>query len=184
MQGDIIMAKKQIITVVWIDSVGNIVSRSFTVIKTENNIIYGQFADGKKLGFSSKNVKNGIAFVFENNKKQLHILDPNEWRNIPLKDYDIKEYRFNLRNFREQESVSSINRWTLPKTNLEKLLPIFRMMIITICIGALGYFAFKFAGIVLNDSVSPLKTACNIIIPPAPVPIDVPVINGTAVPIY
>jgi len=89
------------------------------------------------------------------------------------------ELRFNLQNFSLQESKASIHRWTLPKDTIAKLAPLFKLLMICIVIGVIGWAALKFGTYVLDVVMKSRVMDCSQLIPQVQIPIGTtnPIIN-------
>lgn len=168
-------------TCVWIDDTGAIKLRVFNIIKLEQDDLIIRFIDGKdgELRIPKKCIRAKRVMIFKLSSGKIKVQNPDNWKSIDLASKNIKELRFNLQNFSLQESKSSINRWTLPKDTLTKLSPLFKLLMICIVIGVIGWAALKFGTYVLDVVMKARLLDCSQVLPKAPIPIGAEIINST-----
>ena len=158
-------------TCVWIDCVGSIKLRVFNMIKSEEDKVIIDFGNNEQYKINNKNIRAKRCMIFSTSEGKIIVQNPDNWKNINLKGYDIKELRFNLQNFSLQEGKSAIHRWTLPKDTISKLSPLFKLLMICIVIGVLGWAALKFGTYVLDVVMKSRLIDCSQIIPQVQIPI-------------
>ena len=110
--------------------------------------------------------------------EKINVQNPNNWKNIPLKKYKIKELRFNLQNFALQEGRASIHRWTIPPDRIARLSPLFKLLMICIAMGVMGWSALKFGAYALDVVMKSRLYDCVKVLPKMPSPIGA-IINAT-----
>lgn len=176
------MAKKNIRkgTAIWINEIGAIKNRVFDV-KAENKekgLVLISFGKGEEYTIKKSNIRAKRVVIYKKGDGKIIAQNPDGWGRIDLPKRGIKTLRFNLQNSSLQESRSAIHRWTNPKSTIDKLTPIFKLMFICIVIGVIGWAAFKFGGHVLDIIVRSRIMDCSQLLPKAPTPIGA-VINNT-----
>lgn len=165
--------KEQELTALWINEIGNIKTRRFKVLKVEGNKVTALFDDNKKYIFDKSKIRGQNVVVIEDANGKVKLVDPESWKKIDYNAEGIKEFRFNLQNFRQQESVSAISRWTLPKSTLDKILPLLKFLLIGAAVAVVGWAAFKYAGYIFNNILGAFRFDCISLVPNKQVPIDV-----------
>jgi len=178
------MAKKNtnLGTAVWVDEVGSIKFRVFTVVsKNIDKTLTIDFGNNEKYNVDEKNIRAKRCVIYKTPEGKIIVQNPDNWKNIDLKSYQIKEIRFNLQNISLQEGRAARKRWTLPDSLANKLMPLFKLLFICIVIGVLGYFALKFTGIILSNINTARLQDCASILPKIPSPISSPLgVNVTS----
>jgi hypothetical protein len=157
------MSKKSLAqgTAVWINSIGLIQHRTFSVLKEENNILTISFSKDEVYEIDKSNVRARKILVYQKSNGEIIIQNPNKISLINLNKKNVKTLRFNLQNTSLQESKAAIYRWTLPKDIVDKLGPIFKLLFICIAVAVIGWAAFKFGGHALDLVTSARTLDCN-----------------------
>jgi hypothetical protein len=170
-------------TCVWIGSVGEIKLRVFNIVKTEEDKIFIDFGNNETYKVPKKYIRAKRIMMFQLPSGKVIAQNPDNWKNIDLKGYNIKELRFNLQNFSLQEGKSSIHRWTLPKDTISKLSPLFKLLMICIVIGVIGWASLKFGTYVLDVVMKSRLLDCSQLIPQIQVPIGTAINTSLTTPI-
>lgn len=171
------MAKKPAFeegTCIWINETGGIRPRVFRIIEDVDDKVIIDFGNGEAYKVRRRNIRAKRLVIWQT-KNEIKVQDPDRWKDMALKKYDIKELRFNLQNFAIQEGRASIHRWTLPLDKITKLSPLFKLLMICLVVGVIGWAAMKFGTYALDLVMKSRIIDCNSIIPRPPVPIGVPV---------
>lgn len=159
-------------TCVWINEVGSIDYRIFDIIEEKGNpeveIIFNPTETYK---IKRSNIRGNRLLIFKLPSGKLVIQNPDKWRDLDLKSKGIKEFRFNLQNFSLQESKASIQRWTTPEDIIKKLTPWFKILIVALCVGVLGWYSLKFFSQVFTQVIGARTVDCMDLIPKIPVPL-------------
>lgn len=158
-------------TCVWVDEVGAIKLRVFDVIKSEEGKITINFENGEQYIIPKKCVRAKRVLIWNKSDGKIIVQNPDKWKDIDLKKHKIKELRFNLQNFALQESKASIHRWTIPKDTITKLSPLFKLLMICIVIGVIGWSAMKFGSYVLEVVMQSRVADCASVLPKTQIPI-------------
>jgi hypothetical protein len=157
-------------TAVWIEETGAIQKRVFKVIKRENGIATISFGNNERYSFNQNYIRKRRCLIYKTNKG-IVVQNPDKWRDLDLKSFGIKTLRFNLQNVSIEESKSANHRWTLPEDLIKRLSPLFKILLISIAVGVIGWAAFKFAGVVLTDVLPSRTMDCANLLPKVPNPI-------------
>ena len=178
------MAKKESLnqgTCVFIDDVGAIKIRVFNILSVEEDKLVISFVDNpqEQYRIPKKYVRAKRVMIIKDSSGKIYVQNPDNWKKIDLKSKGIKELRFNLQNFSLQESKASIHRWTLPKDTIAKLAPLFKLLMICIVIGVIGWAALKFGTSVLDVVMKSRVMDCSQLIPQVQIPIGTtnPIVN-------
>jgi hypothetical protein len=156
------------VNVIWIDNFGFIRIRKAAITeKTKEAISIKMLDNNKNYTFSTSKIRKGVVTILENSEGAIKVVNPEDLRKIDLKSKNISEYRFNLQNLRIQESKSAMNRWVVPKSDMEKLLPLFKILFIGIAVGIIGWAVFKYGSVMFNQIISTTYTQCNTLLPKA-----------------
>ena len=167
-------------TAIWIDETGSFNLRIFKILDVKDNKALIGFGAGERYTIPFKMIRKKRVIIYKLDEENIKVQNPDNWKDVPLKENNIKELRFNLQNYAIQEDKAARSRWTLPVDILTKLSPLFKLLIICIVIGVLGWAAFKFGAIVLDLVMKSRIADCNSILPNAPIPIGV---SNVSVPI-
>jgi hypothetical protein len=172
-------------TCVWITPVGSIQLRTFKIIGKKEDKIKIDFGNNEVYIIKKDNIRAKRVMIYKTEDGSIHVQNPNNWKNIDLKKYKIKELRFNLQNFALQEGKSAIHRWTVPLDRIARLAPLFKLLFICIAIGVMGWGAFKFGVSVLDVVMSSRTLSCSSVLPKAQVPLGVvaEVVKNVTVPL-
>lgn len=162
-------------TAIWINETGAIKPRVFDVVKEDKikkTVILSfnpkESYEVKKLFIRAKRI-----IIYEKGDGSIVCQNPDNIGKLPLDKLGIKTLRFNLQNSALQESKAALWRWTTPQNAVDKLIPLFRLMFITIAVGVLGWAAFKFGGMALDAIVRSRLMDCAELFPKVPTPIGV-----------
>jgi len=183
------MAKKQtknLGTCVFIDEVGAINLRVFEILQTENDYSTIKFQDNPNelpCKVPRRFIRGKRVMIMKDSNGKIYVQNPDNWKKIDLKSKGIKELRFNLQNFSLQESKASIHRWTLPKDTLSKLSPLFKLLMICIVIGVIGWASLKFGTYVLDVVMKSRLMDCSQLIPQVQIPIGTAINTSIVTPI-
>lgn len=160
-------------TAIWVDAVGSITPRIFTILgNPKDKQVVLDFGDEKiKVNTTYIRKKRILIYCLTDGKKIVQ--NPDKWKDIPLKKYNIKELKFNLQNFGIQERRSALSRWTLPPDRITQLAPWFKLLIIGLVIGVLGWFTLKFGGYTLDAVTKARFMDCAQLLPQSVVPIEI-----------
>lgn len=158
-------------TAIFINEVGSIKPRVFNILERKDGLIKVDFGNGEIYNVKEKYLRIKRVVMFKTSSGKVIVKNPDNWKNIDLKKYDIKELRFNLQNFGLQEGKSAIHRWTLPPDTLTKLSPLFKLLIIAIVVGVVGWAAMKFGTYVLDVVMKSRLYDCSQVLPKPPIPI-------------
>lgn len=159
-------------TCVWIGESGEIRLRVFNIILTEGEKVTIEFEDNKKKYIiPRKYIRAKRVMIFNPSEGRIIVQNPDKWKDVDLKSKGIKELRFNLQNFAFQEGKSAIHRWTLPKDIITKLSPLFKLLMICIVIGVIGWASLKFGSYVLDVVMKSRVLDCVQLIPKVQIPI-------------
>ncbi|MCK9430522.1 MAG: hypothetical protein M0R17_11020 [Candidatus Omnitrophica bacterium] len=162
---------KNLGTCVWIGSVGEIKLRIFTIVKEDQDKTTISFENNEQLIIPRKFIRAKRVMIFKTSEGKIIVQNPDNWKRINLKEYNIKELRFNLQNFSLQEGKAAIHRWTTPKDAISKLSPLFKLLMICIVVGVIGWAALKFGTYVLDIVMKSRLLDCSQIIPRVQIPI-------------
>lgn len=160
-------------TAIWINEVGAMQTRIFKILEVKDKKIHISFGKGEKYLIKESHLRAKRIIIYKTSSGKIITQDPEKWKDIGLKDYGIKELRFNLQNFSLQESKAAIHRWTTPKDMMDKLSPLFKLLFICIAISVIGWAILKFGVYVLQVVMDSRLLDCSAIVPKVPVPIDV-----------
>lgn len=172
--------KKKIGTAIWIDEVGSIRNRQFSLMKRSKDreeVLIG-FSKKEFYWIKKSNIRGGKTIIYKKSDGEIVSQNPDGWGRIDLKENGIKTLRFNLQNSSLEESKSAIYRWTAPKDIVDKVGPIFKLMFICITVGVLGWSALKFGGLTLEAVTKSRLMDCQQLLPKIVNPIGA-VINNT-----
>lgn len=143
-----------------------------------------------KIAIKSKN-KNVISIKIQKSGKELNIyenfirknkvllssvkgnikpIDPVVWNTIDLKKQKIDIVNYNLQNFRAQESRSALYRWAVGQDLIQKLTPWFKLLVVCLVVGVIGWFALKIGFEIFTRAIAPRLADCASILPTAPTP--------------
>lgn len=165
-------------TAVWIDEVGAISTRVFKVIDaSDKDKVVISFGPNERYKISKRNIRIKRIIIYKLPNGNISCQNPDKWGELDLKAQGIKELRFNLQNFSLQEGKAAIYRWNNPKTMMDKLMPLFRLMFICIVVGVIGWAALKMGTYVLDMVVKSRVMDCRSLIQSIPSPIGA--INAT-----
>lgn len=162
-------------TAVWVDEFGTLSLRVFTIIGKKEKKVKIDFGNSEVYIINARNIRAKRVIIYKTEEGKIKVQNPNKWKDINLKKYNIKELRFNLQNFGIQEGKASIHRWTLPKDVISKLAPLFKLLVICIVIGVIGWASLKFGTYVLDVVMKSRLLDCGAVLPRQQVPIDAPV---------
>jgi len=152
-------------TAIIVNEYGSIDKVIFKIITNVGKEIEIEFPDNSKLVLPKMFIRAKRVLIYKTLDGVLHPYDPDLWRSIELeKKFGIKQLRFNLQNFSLQESKSAIHRWTLPDDIIKKLSPLFKLLMICIVIGVIGWAAFNFGGKMLTDLMASRSMDCHALI--------------------
>jgi len=165
-------------TAICIDEVGAIKIRVFKIIKKIEDKTTIDFGNNETYTINSKMIRAKRIILYKKSDGKILIQDPNKWKDIDLNKFGIKELRFNLQNIGIQEGKAAIHRWTLPPDTITKLAPLFKLLMICIAVGLIGWSALKFGTYVLDVVMQSRLLDCNAVLPKAPVPIGA-IVNQT-----
>jgi hypothetical protein len=158
-------------TAVWIDDVGSIKLRVFNIVSSDEEKTIIDLGNNERYSIPRRYIRAKRVMIFKTSSGKIIVQNPDNWKNIDLKGLGIKELRFNLQNFSLQEGRSAIHRWTLPKDTISKLSPLFKLLMICIVIGVIGWASLKFGTYVLDVVMKSRLIDCNQIIPKIQIPI-------------
>ena len=162
---------KDMATAIWIDNVGALSLRVFKILEVKEGKALIGFGEGERYTIPFKMIRKSRVIIYDLGEGNIKVQNPDNWKDVPLKENNIKELRFNLQNYAIQEDKAARSRWCLPPDILTKLSPLFKLLIICIVIGVLGWAAFKFGAYVLDLVMKSRLLDCNTILPRAPIPI-------------
>jgi hypothetical protein len=162
--------KKQGIAI-WVDDVGGISTRVFEVLKQEKGKVTIGFGKGENYVIKKDNIRARKCLIWKKADGEIMVQNPNNWKKIDLKKHKIKELRFNLQNFSIQEGRASIHRWTMPPNKIMQLAPLFKLLMVCIAIGVMGWAALKFTTYVLDTVMHARLLDCATVLPKAQIPI-------------
>jgi hypothetical protein len=166
-------------TAIFISPVGGIDLRIFKILDRRDGLALISFSDTEKYKIKEGYIRKSRVIIFKTKEGKIIAQNPDNWKNIDLKGKNIKELRFNLQNFSLQESKAAIHRWTLPQDLINKLSPLFKILLICIAVGVLGWSAFKFAAVVLGRVLESRIMDCAQLLPSIPNPIGI--VNATPI---
>lgn len=156
-------------TALWINEFGTITPRVFKVIgkedKDKRKYLILDFGNNERIKVRADFIRAKRLIIYKDSNGKVIAQNPNDWRKINLEKKGIKVLRFNLQNMGIQEGRAAIHRWTLPETLIKKLTPLFKLLLICIVVGVIGYVAFKEGSLVLNNINSARLMNCNNVIP-------------------
>lgn len=151
-------------TCIWITEFGSIKRRVFTILGRKDDKVKIDFGN-EILIINAKSIRANRVIIYKTSKGKIIVQNPDKWKDIDLKKYGIKELRFNLQNMALQEGRAAIHRWTLPQDRLAKLSPLFKLLMICIVIGVIGWSALKFGTYVLDVVTAARSADCMSVIP-------------------
>lgn len=162
-------------TCLWIDNVGAPNTRLFKVypVQSNKNDVVIDFGNNETYTIDRKYIRGKRLIIYKMSSGKIVIQDPNKWSNVDLDEEGIKELRFNLQNFGIQEGKAALHRWTMPKTAMDKLLPLFKLLFICIAVAVIGWAAIKGGTYVLDTVVKSRTMDCASIITKNLIPIGV-----------
>ena len=168
-------------TCLWVSETGAISYRVFKLIKSEEKgKVVIDFGFNETYLINSSNIRAKRIIIYKTSTGKIICQNPDKWSDLDLKSKGIKEFRFNLQNFSFQEGKAAVHRWTLPKTTMDKLMPLFKILFICIAVAVTSWAAFKFGTYVLDMVVKARVMDCGTLIANSPVPIGV---SNTTVPL-
>lgn len=170
-------------TAVWISEVGGIRLRVFKILARQDGLVKIDFGNDETYKIAEKNIRAKRVVMYKLPNGKVIAQDPDRWKKIDLKAYDIKELRFNLQNFALQEGKSSIHRWTIPPDRITKLSPLLKLLMICIAIGVLGWSALKFSTYVLDVVMKSRVLDCVQVLPKAFSQIPIGAIQNATAPL-
>jgi len=161
------MSKKSIGdgTAICINEVGAMSVRVFKVVNRVGRQVTIDLGNSEIYTIDERMIRAKRIILYKDKKGEMIIQNPDKWKNTPLRQYDIKELRFNLQNFGIQEGKAAIHRWTLPEGLMTKLTPLFKLLIIGIVIGVIGWAALKYSGAVFDAVIKSRTTPCSLFFP-------------------
>jgi len=179
------MAKKTVKkgTAVWISEIGAIKTRVFDV-KEENKekkTVLIAFSPKESYWIKKQNIRGKRVVIYKKSDGSIVSQNPDGWGRLDLNAQGCKTLRFNLQNSSLQESKSAIHRWTNPKSAIDKLTPIFKLMFICIAVGVIGWAAFKFGGHILDTVVRSRIMDCSELLPKVSNPVGAIINNSMPV---
>ena len=157
-------------TAVWIETTGAILIRLFKIIKRENNLVTISFGNNERYSFNENYLRKKRVLIYKTLKGVI-IQNPDKWRDLDFKKYGIKALKFNLQNFSIQEGKAANHRWLLPEDLIKRLSPLFKLLMICIAVGVIGWASMKFAGLVLEKVLPSRLADCANILPKVPNPL-------------
>lgn len=165
---------------IWIDEIGSIKDRIFNVKSKDEKkgIVLISFGNGEDYWIKKRNIRAKRVIIYKKADGNIIAQNPDGWGKINLNEQGCKTLRFNLQNSSLQESKAAIHRWTNPKSAIDKLTPIFKLLFICIAIGVIGWAAFKFGGHVLDTVIRSRLIDCAEVLPKAQTPIGA-IINNS-----
>jgi len=175
------MAKKNKVksgTAIWINEIGAIKERVFTIKKKEKEKVLIVFKNNESCWIKKENIRGKRVIIYRTANNKLISQNPDNWGRIKLKKMGIKTLRFNLQNSSLQESKSAIHRWTTPRDVVDKLGPIFKLMFICIAVGVMAWASLKFAGTALQAITRSRLMSCEELLPKIVQPVGA-LINNT-----
>jgi hypothetical protein len=167
-------------TAVWINEVGSIQLRVFKIIGRKEGQVKIEFDNEEVYTIKESNIRMKRVLIYKTSDGKIRVQNPNKWKDINLKKYNIKELRFNLQNFALQEGKSAIHRWTVPPDRLTKLSPLFKLLMICIAVGVMGWAIVKYGTGLLSVVMNSRLLDCAQVLPKTPIPIGAIVENVTA----
>lgn len=168
-------------TCVWINEVGALKIRIFKIVGRKEDKVKIDFGNNETYITKERNIRAKRMLIYKTTKGKVIIQNPDKLKKINLKKYNIKELRFNLQNMAIQEGRSAIHRWTLPADRLTKLSPLFKLLMICIVVGAIGWASMKFGTYVLDVVMKSRLYDCSFVLPKVnEVPIGAIISNATA----
>lgn len=170
-------------TCIWVSDVGGIRIRVFKIVARHEGQVKIDFGNDETYKIAQKNIRANRVLIYKLPNGKVVVQDPDKWKKIDLKGYDIKELRFNLQNFALQEGKSSIHRWTVPPDRVTKLSPLLKLLMICIAIGVLGWSALKFSTYVLDVVMSSRVLDCAAVVPKAFSQIPIGAIQNATAPL-
>jgi hypothetical protein len=167
-------------TCVWINESGAMKLRVFTIIARKESKVKIDFGNNEVLIVQQKNIRANRMVIFNINGRII-VQNPDKWKEIDFKKYNIKELRFNLQNMAIQEGRAAIHRWTLPLDKLAKLSPLIKLLLICIVVGVIGWASLKFGTYVLDAVMKSRLLECSQVLPTvSEIPIGV-ITNSTPI---
>lgn len=162
-------------TCLFIDEVGAPTTRVFKIIPKQSNPneIVLDFGNNELYSINRRYLRAKRIVIYKTSSGKIIVQNPDKWAEIDLDGAGIKTFRFNLQNFSIEEGRSARRRWILPKTTMDKLLPLFKLLFICIAVGAVGWAAMKGATYLLEIISQSRVMDCANLITPKPVPIGV-----------
>jgi len=161
-------------TCMWIDEVGTLRPRVFKIVGRKEGKMKIDFGNDETYIFAEHNMRAKRIVIYKTSDGKVTVQNPNKWKNLDLKGLGIKELRFNLQNFGLQEGRAATSRWVLPLDKIAKLSPLFKMLMICIVIGVIGWASMKFGTYVLDVVMQSRLLECSQVLPnavPEPIPI-------------
>jgi len=168
-------------TAIWITEIGAIKNRVFDIAQTnkEKGTVLISFGPKEKYWIKKGNIRSKRVVIYKKSDGKIISQNPDGWGKIDLPKQGIKTLRFNLQNSSLQESKSAMHRWTNPKSVIDKLTPIFKLMFICIAVGVMGWAALKFGGQALDAIMRSRLMDCGQLLAKAPSPVGA-IVNTTA----
>jgi len=158
-------------TAIFIDSIGAPNIRIFKIISQNKDFTIIEFTKEEQYKIKQGSIRKNRIIIYKLANGKIIVQNPDKWKDIKLKDYNIKELRFNLQNYAIQEDKAARSRWTIPPDILTKLSPLFKLLIVGIVVGVIGWAAFKFGAYVLDVVMKSRIIDCAQILPKAQIPI-------------
>lgn len=159
------MAKIEQGTALLINESGAMKKVVFDILGRKDGKIKIKFPTNEVLILDEKNIRGRRVVIFRTSTGKLIVQNPDKWKTINLKEYGIKDLRFNLQNFGLQEGKSAIHRWTLPPDKIAKLAPLIKLLFICIVVGVIGWSAMKFGTYALDLVMKSRVLDCSQVIP-------------------
>ncbi len=169
-------------TAIWINEVGSIKPRVFKIRDRSEGKVTLDFGNNETYRVLERNMRQKRLVMWKTSEDKVIVQNPDRWKEINLKEHGIKELRFNLQNMGIQEGKAAIHRWALPSDKLTKLSPLFKLLMICIVIGVIGWASMKFGTYVLDVVMKSRLIDCAQVLPnyiPEPIPIDAITTNVT-----
>ena len=167
-------------TALFVNEVGAMNTRIFKQIESqEKDKVILDFGNNEKYVVPRKFIRTKRILIYKTSSGKVVCQNPDNWSKIDLNKENIKELRFNLLNFSNQESKAALHRWSMPQSTMDKLMPLFKLLFICIAVGVIGWSAFKFGGVVLDKVVASRLLDCNQLIPHVTNPVGA-VVNATS----
>lgn len=158
-------------TAIWIDEFGAIRPRVFNITGEKEDRIKIDFGNDETYIIPKRNLRARRCMIYKLSDGKIRVQNPDKWKDIDLKKYGIKELRFNLQNFALQEGRAAIHRWTIPPDKITKLSSLFKLLMICVVIGVIGWAAMKFGAHVLDVVSASRILECSQVLPKAQVPL-------------